>query len=123
MDTLTKWKVPYVGFLIRCLVNAYLDREKIIHLRCKDIIPGVEWVCSFMKQNMAKRIANNVKAVREESSEEIISAYFSNLEQSLNEIPVENIFNYDKTNFTNDPGSKALIVRLGKNWIERKTQH
>lgn len=42
MDTLTKWKVPYVGFLIRCLVNAYLDREKIIHLRCEDIIPGVE---------------------------------------------------------------------------------
>ena len=68
-----------------------------------------------MKQNMAKRIANNVKAVREESLEEIISAYFNNLEQSLNEIPVENIFNYDETNFTNDPGSKALIVRLGKN--------
>lgn len=42
MDTLTKWKVSYVGFLIRCLVNADLDREKIIHLRCKDNIPGVE---------------------------------------------------------------------------------
>ena len=41
MVTLAKWKVPLDDFLIRCLVKAYLDREKIIHKRFKDNVPGV----------------------------------------------------------------------------------
>ena len=73
--------------------------------------------------NLTKRVATNVRAARAEVSEEIISAYFDNLEQSLNKIPAENIFNYDETNVTNDPGSKTVVVRHGQNQIERKTQH
>ena len=77
---------------------------------------GVEWVLSFIKRNnITKGIVNNVKAARAEVSEEIISVYFDNLEQSLNEIPPENIFNYDETNVTDDPGSKMVIVRCSQN--------
>ena len=80
-------------------------------------MPGLEWVRSFIQwNNLTKRIANKV-------SEEIISAYFENLEQSLNEIPAENIFNYYETNVMDNPGSKIAIVRHGQNRIERKTQH
>ena len=64
-----------------------------------------------------------MKAARAEVSEEIISAYFDNLEQSLNEVPPENIFNYDETNVADDPRSKTVIVRRGQNQIEKKTQH
>ena len=116
MDTLTKWKVPLDGFSIRRLVKAYLDREKVVHKRFENNMPGVEWVCSFIKRNnLTKRIADNVKAARAKVSEEIISAYFDNLEQSLNEIPPENIFNYDETNVADDPGSKTVIGRRGQN--------
>ena len=81
MDTLTNWKVPLDWCSIRCLVNAYLDKEKIIHMRFKYNMPGVEWVCFFIKRNnLTKRIVNTVKAERAEVSEEIISAYFDNLE-------------------------------------------
>ena len=103
-------------FDYRCLVKAYLDREKVIHKRFKDNMPGVEWFCLFIKRNnLAKRIVDNVKAARAEISEEIISTYFDNLEQSLNEILLENVFNYDETNVTDDPGSKTVIVRRGQN--------
>ena len=79
-------------------------------------MPGVEWFCLFIKRNnLAKRIVDNVKAARAEISEEIISTYFDNLEQSLNEILLENVFNYDETNVTDDPGSKTVIVRRGQN--------
>ena len=79
-------------------------------------MPGVEWFCLFIKRNnLAKRIVDNVKAARAEISEEIISTYFDNLEQSLNEILPENVFNYDETNVTDDPGSKTVIVRRGQN--------
>ena len=124
VHTLTMWKVPLDRFSIRCLVKAYLDSGKIIHKRFKDNMPGVEWVRSFIQQNnLTKRIANNVRGARPEVSEEIISAYFENLEQSLNEIPAENIFNYYETNVMDNPGSKIAIVRHGQNRIERKTQH
>ena len=36
---------------------------------------------------------------------------------------MENIFNYDETNVTDDPGRKIVVVRHGRNQIERKTQH
>ena len=79
-------------------------------------MPGVEWFCLFIKRNnLAKRIVDNVKAARAEISEEIISTYFDNLEQSLNEILPENVFNYDETNVTDNPGSKTVIVRRGQN--------
>ena len=79
-------------------------------------MPGVEWFCLFIKRNnLAKRIVDNVKAARADISEEIISTYFDNLEQSLNEILPENVFNYDETNVTDDPGSKTVIVRRGQN--------
>ena len=64
---LTKWKVPLDEFSIKSLAKAYVDREKIIHKRFRANMPGVEWVCSFIKwNNLTKRIANNVKATRAE---------------------------------------------------------
>ena len=60
MNTLTKWRAPTDGLSIRCLVKAYLNKEKITHKRFTDNMPDVEWVCSFIKwNNLTKRIANN----------------------------------------------------------------
>ena len=84
MDTLAKGKALLDGFWIRCLVKAYLDREKIILKRFKGNIAGAEWVHFFIKRNnLTIRIADNAKAARAEVSKEIIFAYFDNLEQSF----------------------------------------
>ena len=40
--------------------------------------------------------------------------YFDSLQKWLDGIAPDNIFNYDKTNITDDPGSKTVIVRRGK---------
>ena len=121
MDTLAKGKALLDGSRIRCLVKAYLDREKIILKRFKGNIAGAEWVHFFIKRNnFTKRIADNAKA---EVSKEISSAYFYNLEQSSNEILPENIFNKDEADVTDDHGSKTVIVIRGQNQMKRKTQH
>ena len=36
----------------------------------------------------------------------MISEYFEILEKTFDEIPPENIYNYDETNLTDDPGAK-----------------
>ena len=45
------------------------------------------------------------------------------MEIELKDIPASNIFNYDETNVTDDPGSKLVITRCGKNHIEQKVHH
>ena len=36
---------------------------------------------------------------------------------------LNNIYNYNETNISHDPGAKLVITRRGRNCIERKTQH
>uniref|UniRef100_A0A8D8XY63 DDE-1 domain-containing protein n=2 Tax=Cacopsylla melanoneura TaxID=428564 RepID=A0A8D8XY63_9HEMI len=48
-----------------------------------------------------------------EISETMLREYADNLSQSLENVPPENIFNYDETNLTDDPGSKRCVVKRG----------
>ena len=54
----------------------------------------VEW------HNLTKRITDNVKAARADANTEVLNNYFDRLEETLNNIPPSNIFNYDETNVT-----------------------
>ena len=93
IETMTKWKIPLTSFDIKCMVKGYLDRKGI-----RD---------------------DNVKPVRAEISSEDISTYFRNLEG----VPSRNIFNYDETNFTDDPGVSKIVCRRGSGRVEKKVQH
>ena len=53
----------------------------------------------------------------------MISEYFENLAKTQDEIPPENIYNYDKTNLTDDPGAKKVIVYRGTARVKRKIEH
>ena len=75
-------------------------------------MPRNEWLCGFIKRhNLTKRITDNVKAARDEVNHEIINSYFDNLEQCLNDVPPSNVYNYDETNISDDPGAKLVIAR------------
>ena len=52
-----------------------------------------------------------------------INQYFDNLNQTLDGIPPENIFNHDETNITDDPGAKKVVVQNGYNRVEQKIEH
>ena len=72
---------------------------------------------------LSKRIADNVKSSRAEVNEDVSNEYFDNLENQIKNIPASNIFNYDKTNITDDPSSKLAITRKERNRVERKAHH
>ena len=65
---------------------------------------GIDWLNGFMNHNLTKRITDNVKAARADANTEVLNNYFDRLEETLNNIPPSNIFNYDETNVTDDPG-------------------
>ena len=62
---------------------------------------------------------DNVKLSRAVVNEEVINKYFNHLESSIKDIPATNIFNYNETNITDDPGAKLNITCQGRNWVER----
>ena len=125
IDSLTEWHIPVSSIDIRLIVKSYLDKQGIVDIRFKDNVPGIDWVRLFMKRNnLTKRIADNVKSSHALVNKEVIDKYFDNLSVELAGIPPERLFNYDETNITDDPGSKTVIVRRGHGHrVECKLDH
>ena len=122
LDRLTDWKVPFDRISVHCLVKVYLDKKGDAVSYFRQNMPGNDWLRGFIKRhNLTKRITDNVKAVRDEVNHEIINSYFDNLEQCLNDVPPSNIYNYDETNISDDPGAKLVITRRGR--IALKGKH
>ncbi|CAH2088822.1 unnamed protein product [Euphydryas editha] len=65
----------------------------------------------------------NIKSSRAAVSSDTIKEYFGELGKSLENVPTQNIINYDETNLTNEPGCKKVIVSRGCKYSERKVNH
>ena len=124
LDTLMNWRLPFDSFDLRLLVKDYLDRREIVDRRFKQNTPGIDWANNFMKRhNLTQRLADNVKAARVGVTADEINEFFDNLEISLKDVPAENIFNFDETNFADNPKPKRVIVKRGKRRVETKIEH
>ena len=74
--------------------------------RFKNNMSGEDWVNSFIKRKKASRALVNSNVIK-------YFKYFDNLTEEFKDVPPQNLFNYDETNITDDPGSKTVIVRRG----------
>lgn len=52
-------------------------------------------------------------------SKQTLEEYFQNLENIVKDVPSSNIFNYDKSNLSDDPGKKRYIYRRGVKYPEK----
>ena len=66
--------------------------------------------CHFQRNNLTKRIADNVCAARAEVTPDSIKSYFENLKISLDGVLYNHIFNYNETNLMDNPDSKMVII-------------
>lgn len=86
---------------------------KLIQKFPPENLPGDDWVTSFIRRHkLTTRKADNIKPERSSITQQQVDDYFTNLELELKDVPASNIFNFDETNFTNDPKKKT--VRLNK---------
>ncbi|XP_052129196.1 uncharacterized protein LOC127750768 [Frankliniella occidentalis] len=116
-----EWGFPLTAEDVCDVVQNYLNTcEKRIKT-FKNNRPGRDWIKSFLQRHpeLSKRFCENVKRKRAAVSREIVMDYFTRLTVTLNDVPPENIVNYDETNFTDDPGVKLVIVRRGSRHPER----
>lgn len=83
------------------IVKGYLDSCDRTVAKFPDNIPGKDWADLFMKQHdeLSTRMCQNIKRARAELEPEIIQSYFDfrNLKESLQDVPAQNILNWDET--------------------------
>lgn len=117
----SKYGFPLDSFDLRKIVKTYLERKGVVIRKFHDNLPGPEWVRLFLKRHpeLTQRFAANIKSVRAAVSPETINAYFDNLQQEIEGIPAENIWNYDESNLSDDPGNKKIITKRGCKYPER----
>lgn len=113
---------PLTTLDLRMIVHAYLKRLGKVVPRFKNNIPGEEWALSFLKRHPklnGSRLASNIKRCRAAIDEKIIQEYIAHLSLVVADVPASNIFNYDESNLTDDPGRKKIIAKRGCKYPER----
>lgn len=117
------WGYPLTPACIMKLVKQFVTCSKTT-TKFQDNSPGKDWVLSFIKRhNLVARLSQNIKRSRAKVSHEVINDFFVNLAETVDGIPPENIVNYDETNFSDDPGSKRVVVQRGQKHVDRVIDH
>ena len=109
-----EWGYPLDTLDLRYFVKHYLDSKNVTVQRFRNNLPGMEWARSFLKRHksvLSVRLIPNIKNARADISPQTVNRYFDHLANSLVNVPPENIFNYDETNFSDTPGVKAFITK------------
>lgn len=75
---------------------------------------------SFIKRppELSVRFASNIKRKQAQIVDDTITEYFTHLGPELANVPPSNIWNYDETNSTDDPGNKRIITKRGAKYPE-----
>ena len=103
---------PLTSMDIRKIVKNYLESRGKVEKRFTDNLPGGDWTRKFLARHprLTVRLSENIKRARVSVTRPMLEKYSENLRESLRGVPVSNIFNYDESNFTDDPGAKMVIV-------------
>ena len=112
------WGFPFDGMDIMMLVKSYLDKIGRTVALFKNNLPGPDWLESYLKRHsdmLRMRLCQNISRKRAGVSKTAVIEYFNNLQVTLEDIPPQNIINYDETNLSDDPGRKKVVVKRGTN--------
>ena len=114
------WGFPMTPRDLCHFVKAYLDRRGEV-TRFKDNLPTYKWVQSFLGRHkvLSERKANPIKRARAGVSRQDVRDFFVHFTKSAEGVAKENMFNYDETNFRDDPGQKKCLFRKGSKYCEK----
>ena len=121
IDAVVEWGFP-VNPLEARLIARDLAASKNVEVRTKSGVPGNDWYEGFIQRNkISERAASNMRRSRAKVNSAMINEYFDEVEKLFNDfgqISPENVYNYDETNFQNDPGKSIVLCRRGRKRVE-----
>lgn len=123
--SVSQWGFPFDIVDIQVLVKSYLERTNRRVQMFANNTPSRDWVRNFIsrQKDLSQRMCQNIKVARAAVTPEVVTEYFEHLRVALdidgNAVPPENLFNYDETNLSDDPGSKVCVFKRGVKYPER----
>lgn len=118
---LSNYGFPIDTFELRQIIKQYLNRCGRTVKAFTNNTPGRDWVKSFMKRNpcLSERFAENIKRNRAAIDETTVRNFIANLGEELENVPPTHIWNFDETNFTDNPGQAKVLVKRGCKYPEK----
>lgn len=118
--TMSEYGFPVDTRELRHVMKNYLNRCGRKIKIFKDNLPGKEWTKTYLTRHprLSERFAENVKRTRAAVDEKTLRSFIENLGKEIENVPERNIWNFDETNLTDDPGKKQVLVRKGCKYPE-----
>jgi hypothetical protein len=117
---LADWGFPFTSADLCHFVKAYLDKKGSVSRRFTDNLPTHRWVTTFLgrHKDLSLRKTNAIKRSRGAVSREEVYAFFDNFAKAAEDVPPENMFNYDETCFRDDIRLSKCLSRKGVKYVE-----
>jgi len=114
------WGFPFTRLDLRLFVKSYLDKKGMVS-RFKNNFPTKRFVDTFVNRHPELRMRNTnpIKRARAAVSREKVMMFYNNYKKCVEDLPPENVFNYDETCMRDDPGSKKCLFRKGTKHCEK----
>jgi hypothetical protein len=114
------WGFPFTSTDLCHFVKIYLDKKGAI-TRFINNLPGHRFVARFLGRHpeLRLRMTTNIKRARARVSREEVVKFFENFQEAVEGVPPENLWNFDETNFQDDPKSKKCLFKKGTRYCER----
>ncbi|KAJ8937750.1 hypothetical protein NQ314_011734 [Rhamnusium bicolor] len=118
--SLGKYGFPINSRELRHIIKNYLNRCGRVVKIFQNNLPGQDWIKAFIARHpeISVRFAENVKHTRAAVDESMLRSSFENLAIELKDVPPTNLWNFDETNATDDPGKKKVLVKKGSKYPE-----
>ncbi|XP_050516371.1 uncharacterized protein LOC126891232 [Diabrotica virgifera virgifera] len=120
------WGFPLSIQDLRMMAKWYLDQQGKNVAIFQNNLPGIDWAYSLLnrhKDSFGQRLATNIKHARAAVSRVTLEEFYNNLEPVIKDLPSSNIFNYDESNLSDDPGKKRCIYKRGIKYPEKVMNH
>lgn len=119
----TEWGYGFCADDFRLLIQKYLNDNGRTVSRFANNLPGKDYVSSFCRRNaISLRKPGNIKTARAKVSEKEVRDFFTHL-AAAGDVEPQNIFNYDETCVSDNPGSKKVLVPRGTRRVELVKEH
>ncbi|KAJ8931634.1 hypothetical protein NQ314_015428 [Rhamnusium bicolor] len=120
ISVMSEFGFPLLTHDLRHVIKSFLDRIGRSVSYFNQNIPGKDWIRLFLRHpQLTARFAANIKRNRAATDESILREYINNLAEIIRDVPEQNIWNFDETNLTDDPGQKKIICRRGVKYPEK----
>ncbi|XP_074040067.1 uncharacterized protein [Leptinotarsa decemlineata] len=105
---------------LRMIMRDYLRKKSVQIRQFVNNTPGEEWAKHFLTRHprLSVRFAENIKRSRAGVTQVILTNFVNNLRTVLQGVEPCNIWNYDESNLTDDPGKKKVITKRGVKYPE-----